>query len=98
MSAAPPHGPRRIRHNRGGASDSGGEAPPPGAASLMPRKSGEADNPEPTKKFEAPHRMEKETFFTHLAGVTAVSLWRTSSWIVGHLPAGPVYRVGGWLA
>jgi KDO2-lipid IV(A) lauroyltransferase len=42
--------------------------------------------------------MGKETFFTHLAGLTAVSLWRTSSWIVGHLPAGPTYRVGGWFA
>jgi KDO2-lipid IV(A) lauroyltransferase len=52
----------------------------------------------PTKKFEAPHRLEKETFFTHLAGVAAVSFWKTSSWIVGHLPAGPVYKVGSWLS
>jgi KDO2-lipid IV(A) lauroyltransferase len=52
----------------------------------------------PTKKFEAPHRLEKETFFTHLAGVVAVSFWKTSSWIVGHLPAGPVYKVGSWLS
>jgi len=51
-----------------------------------------------TKKFEAPHRLEKETFFTHVAGVTMLSFWRTSSWIVGHLPAGPVYRVGGWFS
>jgi lauroyl/myristoyl acyltransferase len=27
-----------------------------------------------------------------------VSFWRTSSWIVGHLPAGPTYRVGGWFS
>jgi len=53
---------------------------------------------EPTKKFVAPHRMEKETFGTHLGGLIAVSFWRTSSWIVGHLPAGPTYRIGGWLA
>lgn len=52
----------------------------------------------PTKKFEAPHRLQKETFLTHLAGLTAVSFWRTSSWIVGHLPAGPVYRIGSWLS
>jgi lauroyl/myristoyl acyltransferase len=52
----------------------------------------------PTKKFEAPHRLEKETFFTHVTGVTLLSFWRTSSWILGHLPAGPVYRVGGWFA
>jgi KDO2-lipid IV(A) lauroyltransferase len=60
------------------------------------RKSGTA--PEPTKKFEAPHRKEKETFFTNLAGLTAVSFWKTSSWIAGHLPAGPLYRVGSWLS
>ena len=51
--------------------------------------------PEATKKFVAPHRMEKVTFGAHLGGVIAVSLWRTSSWIVGHLPAGLTYRVGG---
>ena len=60
------------------------------------RKSGAAE--EPTKKFEAPHRKEKETFFTNLAGLTAVSFWKTSSWIAGHLPAGPLYRVGSWLS
>jgi lauroyl/myristoyl acyltransferase len=56
----------------------------------------EEAQPEATKKFVAPHRMEKETFGAHLGGLIAVSLWRTSSWIVGHLPAGPTYRVGGW--
>jgi lauroyl/myristoyl acyltransferase len=61
-----------------------------------PRKSGDA--PEPSKKFEAPHRLEKETFFTNLAGLTAVSFWKSSSWVVGHLPAGPVYRLGSWLS
>ena len=62
-------------------------------------ESGAAEaQPQPTKKFVAPHRMEKETFGTHLAGLTALSLWRTSSWIVGHLPAGPTYRVGGWVS
>jgi lauroyl/myristoyl acyltransferase len=50
----------------------------------------------PTKKFEAPHRLQKETFGTRLAGFVAVSFWKTSSWIVGHLPAGPTYRIGGW--
>ena len=54
--------------------------------------------PQPTKKFEAPHRKEKETFFTNLAGLTAVSFWKTSSWIAGHLPEGPVYRVGSWIS
>jgi len=52
----------------------------------------------PTKKFEAPHRLEKETFLTHVAGLTLLSFWRTSSWVLGHLPAGPTYRVGGWFA
>jgi lauroyl/myristoyl acyltransferase len=27
-----------------------------------------------------------------------VSFWKTSSWIAGHLPAGPVYRVGSWIS
>ena len=61
-------------------------------------ETGQAWGTAPTKKFEAPHRLQKETFFTHLAGVTAVSFWKTSSWIVGHLPAGPGYRVGSWIA
>jgi len=52
----------------------------------------------PTKAFEAPHKREKETFFTHLAGLTLLSFWRTSSWLLGHVPAGPTYRIGGWLA
>ena len=74
-----------------------GESPAARRRLGLPRKSDTAP-PEPTKKFEAPHRMGKETFFTHLAGLTAVSGWRTGSWIVGHLPAGPTYRVGGWFA
>jgi lauroyl/myristoyl acyltransferase len=52
----------------------------------------------PTKTFEAPHRREKETFLTHLAGLTLLSFWKTSSWLLGHLPPGPAYRVGGWIA
>jgi len=50
------------------------------------------------RTFEAPHRLKKETFLTHVAGLTLLSFWRTSSWVLGHLPAGPTYRVGGWLA
>jgi KDO2-lipid IV(A) lauroyltransferase len=73
------------------------EATPTGRPLHLPGKSDQA-RVEPTKKFEAPHRMQKETFFTHLAGLTALSFWRTSSWIVGHLPAGPTYRVGGWFS
>jgi KDO2-lipid IV(A) lauroyltransferase len=60
--------------------------------------SGRAEGNGATKTFEAPHRLKKETFRTHLAGLTLLSFWRTSSWILGHLPAGPVYRVGGWFA
>jgi KDO2-lipid IV(A) lauroyltransferase len=59
---------------------------------------GKAQAVAPTKKFEAPHRLEKETFLTHVAGLTLLSFWRTSSWVLGHLPAGPTYRVGTWLA
>ena len=76
------------------ASSEGSNASAPRRLGL-PKRSSETV-PEPTKKFEAPHRMEKETFFTHLAGVTAVSFWKTSSWITGHLPEGPVYKIGGW--
>jgi lauroyl/myristoyl acyltransferase len=50
------------------------------------------------KAFEAPHRRKQETYFTHLAGLTLTSLWRTSSWVLGHLPAGPVFKVGGAVA
>ena len=75
----------------------GNEAASAGRRLRAPKNSSEA-TAEPTKKFEAPHRMGKETFFTHLAGLAAVSAWRTGSWIVGHLPAGPTYRVGGWFA
>jgi KDO2-lipid IV(A) lauroyltransferase len=60
--------------------------------------SGRTESNGATKTFEAPHRLKKETFRTHLAGLTLLSFWRTSSWILGHLPAGPVYRVGGWFA
>jgi lauroyl/myristoyl acyltransferase len=51
-----------------------------------------------TKAFEAPHKMEKETFLSHLAGLTLLSFWRTSSWMVGHVPAALSYRVGGWIS
>ena len=48
--------------------------------------------------LEAPHRREEETRLTRLTGFVLLSFWRTSSWIVGHIPAGPTYRVGGWLS
>jgi lauroyl/myristoyl acyltransferase len=85
------------------AASASDEAATTGRRLGLPRKSGApnaepARKPEPTKTFVAPHRMEKETFFTHLAGLTALSFWRTSSWIVGHLPAGLTYRVGGWVS
>ena len=73
-------------------------AAPAGAESSASIKSGKPEAAGPTKKFEAPHRLERETFFTHLAGVVAVSFWKTSSWIVGHLPAGPVYKLGSWFS
>ena len=78
------------------ASSVGGESPEARRRLGLRNKSSEAVL-EPTKKFEAPHRMEKETFLTHLAGLTAVSFWKTSSWVTGHLPAGPVYKIGSWL-
>ena len=80
------------------ASGNGGESPAARRRLATPRGASRASQdapPEATKKFVAPHRMEKVTFGAHLGGVIAVSLWRTSSWIVGHLPAGLTYRVGG---
>jgi lauroyl/myristoyl acyltransferase len=52
----------------------------------------------PTKAFEAPHKREKETFLTHLAGLSLLSFWKTTSWLLGHLPPGPSYQIGGWIA
>ena len=67
------------------------------AASKSPAASERSGNGT-TKAFEAPHRREQETFLTNLAGATLARAWRTASWLMGHLPAGPSYRVGGWLA
>jgi KDO2-lipid IV(A) lauroyltransferase len=84
--------------------EAGDTSDPIGAVSARPRPAQRAkaeprpENGAATRKFEAPHRLEKETFLTHLAGLTLLSFWRTSSWLVGHLPPGPTYRVGGWLA
>jgi KDO2-lipid IV(A) lauroyltransferase len=78
-----------------GAGNGPGDAASTGRRVGVPGK-GAGAQPEPTKKFEAPHRMEKETFFTHLAGVTALSFWKTSSWVAGHLPAGLMYRIGAF--
>ena len=78
--------------------EGGVEAAPAAPAATTARATTASEAAAATKKFEAPHRLEKETFFTHVAGVTLLSFWRTSSWILGHLPARPVYKVGGWLA
>lgn len=64
---------------------------------LNARLAGRAEEA-PTKAFEAPHKMERETFLTHLAGLTMLSFWRTASWLAGHTPASVTYRVGGWAA
>jgi KDO2-lipid IV(A) lauroyltransferase len=76
-----------------GAASSGGR--PEGSRQS---ESGKTEANGATRTFEAPHRLKKETFRTHLAGLTLLSFWRTSSWVLGHLPAGPVYRIGGWFA
>lgn len=78
-----------------------GSTPMPAAATSRPATSGSVeDNKQaaPTKAFEAPHKRGKETLVTHLAGLTLLSFWKTSSWVLGHLPAGPVYRAGSALA
>jgi KDO2-lipid IV(A) lauroyltransferase len=95
--ATPTAAGKSANKNRAASESGGGESPAARRRLGLPRNS-EEPPAEPTKKFVAPHRMEKETFGTHLAGLTAVSFWRTSSWLVGHLPAGPTYRIGGWVA
>jgi lauroyl/myristoyl acyltransferase len=85
------------RHSDG--SEVVGGAGSAGAAAARPADETAGQKPAaPTKAFEAPHKRDKETFFTHLAGLTLLSFWKTSSWLLGHLPARPVYRIGGWLA
>jgi len=68
--------------------------------SRPPRLAGAPGTTKPAKpaNLEAPHRREEETRLTRLAGFLLLSFWRTASWIVGHIPAGPTYRVGGWLS
>ena len=70
-----------------------GSAPPD-----KPETTGEPAKPAKPANLEAPHRREEETWLTRLAGFLLLSFWRTASWIVGHIPAGPTYRVGGWLS
>jgi KDO2-lipid IV(A) lauroyltransferase len=94
--------PEAAASNAAPATPPDGETATSGAAAArtarLRRKPETAAAPVETKSFEAPHRMEKETRLTHLAGLTALSFWRTSSWLAGHLPAGFVYRVGGALS
>jgi lauroyl/myristoyl acyltransferase len=97
-TGAAPTGAGKSADKNRAASESGGGESSAARRRLGASRASEEAQPEPTKKFVAPHRMEKETFGTHVGGFVAVSFWRTSSWIVGHLPAGPTYRIGGWLA
>ncbi len=85
------------------AATAGADGPAPGAGAAASGRPAKGSNGAPaeaatSKRFEAPHRLEKETFGTHVAGVVAVSFWKTSSWIVGHLPGGFIYRVGAWIS
>jgi KDO2-lipid IV(A) lauroyltransferase len=73
------------------------------AGSLRPDSSEPTEAAEPSKpakpaKLEAPHRREEETRLARLADFILLSFWRTASWVVGHTPAGPTYRVGGWVS
>ncbi len=85
-----------LRRSEAGASDR--ERERCGGRRLAGAQPAGAPAEQPTKAFEAPHKMEQETFLTHLAGMTLLRAWRTASWIVGHLPAEPTYRVGGWIS
>jgi KDO2-lipid IV(A) lauroyltransferase len=51
-----------------------------------------------TPVLVAPHRRTEESLPARVASVLLTSFWRTSSWIMGHVPPGPAYRVGGWVA
>jgi lauroyl/myristoyl acyltransferase len=48
-----------------------------------------------SKTLEAPHRRQQETLATRISGQFLLAFWRTSSWIMGHIPPGPAYRIGG---
>ena len=78
----------------------GNGAAPTGGRPERPRGSGsgKSNGNGATKTFEAPHRQKKETLLTHVAGLTLLSFWRSSSWLLGHLPAQLTYRIGGALA
>ena len=83
-------GPRSPNPSESGTRDGIGAA----SSGLRPEQSdksgpGKTEGNGATKTFEAPHRLKKETFRTHVAGLTLLSFWRTSSWMLGHLPAGP---------
>ncbi len=51
-----------------------------------------------TRELEAPHRRREETLPAKVASFCLLSFWRTTSLFLRHVPAGPAYRVGGWLA
>ena len=79
-----------------GAGNPGAPAvPTPAKANGKKMGAGNGRDDAATRAFEAPHKMEKETFLTHLAGFMLLSFWRTASWTVGHLPTGLTYRLGG---
>jgi lauroyl/myristoyl acyltransferase len=54
--------------------------------------------PNGTAALEAPHRRQELGLLADVANFLLLSFWRVASWCLRHLPAGPSYRVGGWLS
>ncbi len=66
------------------------------------RQNGRAGSPNgadaTARALEAPHRRQERSPLTHLANFALLTFWRTTSWCLRHVPAGPAYRVGGGVA
>lgn len=48
--------------------------------------------------LEAPHRRQELGLLAHIANYALLSFWHVTSWALRHLPARPLYAVGGWMA
>jgi lauroyl/myristoyl acyltransferase len=83
VSGAPPHERRSARL-------AGSETPKSEQANGVGKAGGSV--------LEAPHRRQEATLPAHIANFVLLSFWRISSWCLRHLPAGPSYRVGGWVS
>jgi lauroyl/myristoyl acyltransferase len=74
-------------------------AAPPGRRPSAQHETGAAtgEGKSGSKALEAPHRRQQETLSTRIAGEVLARVWRTGSWVMGHVPPGPAYRIGSAL-